>query len=92
MISGILIKNNNNKTNKTSWRDTECNSYLRARHKVLDMGELTLPTQHQLLTLRGANIRDGLAWFGRFPGTIAREGGVSRTSLVPRLVVSSTLR
>lgn len=30
--------------------------------KVLDTGELALPTQHQLLTLRGATIRDGLAW------------------------------
>ncbi|MDB6049582.1 MAG: metallo-beta-lactamase family protein [Pseudomonas sp.] len=30
--------------------------------KVLDTGELALPTQHQLLTLRGATVRDGLAW------------------------------
>lgn len=30
--------------------------------KVLDTGELALQTQHQLLTLRGAEIRDGLAW------------------------------
>ncbi|UVM02394.1 alkyl/aryl-sulfatase [Pseudomonas laurylsulfatiphila] len=30
--------------------------------KVIDTGELALPTQHQLLTLRGATIRDGLAW------------------------------
>ncbi len=30
--------------------------------KVLNTGELAVPTQHQLLTLRGATIRDGLAW------------------------------
>ena len=32
------------------------------RHKVLDTGELALQTQHQLLTLRGAEIRDGQSW------------------------------
>ncbi len=30
--------------------------------KVLNTGELTVPTQHQLLTLRGATIRDSQAW------------------------------
>lgn len=32
------------------------------QHKVLDTGELALQTQHQLLTLRGAEIRDSQAW------------------------------
>ena len=30
--------------------------------RVLDTGELALQTQHQLLTLRGAEIRNGLSW------------------------------
>ncbi|WP_166365743.1 alkyl/aryl-sulfatase [Pseudomonas akapageensis] len=32
------------------------------QHKVLDTGELALQTQHQLLTLRGAEIRDSQSW------------------------------
>jgi alkyl sulfatase BDS1-like metallo-beta-lactamase superfamily hydrolase len=32
------------------------------QYKVLDTGELALQSQHQLLTLRGAEIRDGQAW------------------------------
>lgn len=32
------------------------------QHKVLDTGELAIQTQHQLLTPRGAEIRDSQAW------------------------------
>jgi alkyl sulfatase BDS1-like metallo-beta-lactamase superfamily hydrolase len=32
------------------------------QHKVLDTGELALQSQHQLLTLRGAEIRNGQSW------------------------------
>ena len=32
------------------------------QHKVLDTGELALQSQHQLLTLRGAEVRSGQAW------------------------------
>lgn len=32
------------------------------QHKVLDTGEMALQAQHQLLTLRGAEIRNSLAW------------------------------
>ncbi|MES2129054.1 MAG: alkyl sulfatase dimerization domain-containing protein [Pseudomonadota bacterium] len=44
------------------------------RHKVLDTGELALPTQHQLLTLRGAEIRDGHAWSQYLNGALQRFG------------------
>ncbi|WP_446940190.1 alkyl/aryl-sulfatase [Pseudomonas aeruginosa] len=32
------------------------------QHKVLDTGEMAVQAQHQLLTLRGAEIRNSLAW------------------------------
>ena len=44
------------------------------QHKVLDTGELALPTQHQLLTLRGAEIRDGHAWSQYLNGALQRFG------------------
>src|SRR6202007_2209936 len=44
------------------------------QHKVLDTGELALQAQHQLLTLRGAEIRDGLAWSKYLNGALQRFG------------------
>jgi len=44
------------------------------QHKVLDTGELALQSQHQLLTLRGAEIRDGLAWSKYLNGALQRFG------------------
>ncbi|MES2259396.1 MAG: alkyl sulfatase dimerization domain-containing protein [Pseudomonadota bacterium] len=44
------------------------------QHKVLDTGELALPTQHQLLTLRGAEIRDGHAWSRYLNSALQRFG------------------
>ena len=42
--------------------------------KVLDTGELALQAQHQLLTLRGAEIRDALAWSKYLNGALQRFG------------------
>jgi len=42
--------------------------------KVLDTGELALQAQHQLLTLRGAEIRDGLAWSKYLNAALQRFG------------------
>ena len=47
------------------------------KQKILDMGELTLPTQHQLLTLRGAEIRDSLAWSKDINEALQRFGADS---------------
>lgn len=44
------------------------------QHKVLDTGELALQAQHQLLTLRGAEIRDGLAWSKYLNSALQRFG------------------
>ena len=44
------------------------------QHRVLDTGELALQAQHQLLTLRGAEIRDGLAWSKYLNGALQRFG------------------
>ncbi|PRC91133.1 alkyl/aryl-sulfatase [Solimicrobium silvestre] len=42
--------------------------------KVLDTGELACQTQHQLLTLRGASIRDAQAWSNYLNQALARFG------------------
>lgn len=42
--------------------------------KLLDTGELALQAQHQLLTLRGAEIRDGLAWSKYLNAALQRFG------------------
>ena len=45
------------------------------QYKVLDTGELALQAQHQLLTLRGAAIRDGQAWANYLNQALAHFGG-----------------
>ncbi|MNM52881.1 Metallo-beta-lactamase superfamily protein [compost metagenome] len=44
------------------------------QHKVLDTGELAIQTQHQLLTLRGAEIRDSQAWAKYLNDALQRFG------------------
>ncbi|MBV8666871.1 MAG: MBL fold metallo-hydrolase [Burkholderiaceae bacterium] len=42
--------------------------------KVLDTGELAVQTQHQLLTLRGAEVRDGQAWANYLNAALVQFG------------------
>jgi len=44
------------------------------QYRVLDTGELALQSQHQLLTLRGAEIRNGLAWSKYLNETLQKFG------------------
>ena len=51
------------------------------QHRVLDTGELALQTQHQLLTLRGAEVRSGKAW-STYLGTALQRFGAATDILV----------
>jgi alkyl sulfatase BDS1-like metallo-beta-lactamase superfamily hydrolase len=44
------------------------------RHRVLDMGEIATQNQHNLLPLRGAQVRDALAWSRQIDTALQRFG------------------
>ncbi|MFM1885398.1 MAG: hypothetical protein RL026_555 [Pseudomonadota bacterium] len=47
------------------------------RHRVLDMGEIATQNQHNLLPLRGAQVRDALAWSRQIDEALQRFGSSS---------------
>lgn len=47
------------------------------RHRVLDMGEIATQNQHNLLPLRGAQVRDAMAWSRQIDEALQRFGSSS---------------